>query len=285
LQLSEETSRQSRVTSPQYNGPSGGVQILHLPLFVLFLLVWLAVEGLMLCLGLPLPDNLRWAEGLFLASATATTLAAMARQLPVQNAVTAALLIGFIASVVQAVGASTGIPFGAYTCTDKFGPRLFDNLHLCVPFLWIVAIVNSRGVARLMLRPWRKTKLYGFRVIGLTCLLTVLFDFGLEPFAADVNRFWIWQTPQSVPAWYTAPWVNFLGWAMTTLLILAFATPWFINKSSVGRPPDYHPFIVWMLLNLVFVTGHAGHQLWWAAGFGVLTGLIVTIFALRGARW
>ena len=265
--------------------PASIAQVLHLPLLWLFLLLWLAVVGLMFALSLPLPESWRWVGGLFLALATATTLVALARRLPAQNVVLAAVLIGFIASVVQAVGATTGIPFGAFIYTNNFGPLLFDTLPCLIPLIWIVAIINSRGVARLILRPWRKTKSYGFRVIGLACLLTMLLDFGLEPFAAKLNRFWIWQTPKTVLAWYTAPWTNFFGWATTALLILAFATPWFINKKSAGQPPDYHPLMVWLSLILLFAAGTAGHQLWWAAGFSLLAGLIVTIFALRGARW
>jgi hypothetical protein len=52
-----------------------------------------------------------------------------------------------------------------------------------MPFIWAVAVLNSRGVARLILRPWRKTTKYGLWVIGLACVLTVIFDFNLEPFA------------------------------------------------------------------------------------------------------
>ncbi len=272
--------------TPKENAqPSSIAGVLHLPLFVLFLLLWLGVMGLTLALNFPLPASWRWAQGLFLALATATTLVALARRLPAQNVAVAAVLVAFIAGVVQAVGTTTGIPFGAFAYTNNFGPLLFDTLPLCVPLLWIVAIINSRGVARLILRPWRKTKSYGFRVIGLTCLLTVLLDFGLEPFAARVNRFWIWQTPKTVLAWHSAPWVNFFGWVVTTLLILAFATPWFINKKSVGQPPDYHPLIVWLSLILLFATGTASHQLWWSATFSLLTGAIVALFALRGARW
>jgi len=271
--------------TPKENAPPSSIaQVLHVPLLVLFLLLWLAAIGLMLSLSLPLPESWRWAQGLFLASATATTLVALARCLPAQNVAVAAVLIAFISGVVQAVGATTGIPFGAYTYTNTFGPLLFDTLPGLIPLIWIVAIINSRGVARLILRPWRKTKLYGFRVIGLTCLLTVLLDFGLEPFAAKANRFWIWQTPKTMLSWYTAPWINFVGWAITTLLILVFATPWFINKKSVSQPPDYHPFIVWLSLILLFATGSADHQLWMAAGVSVLTGVLVTIFAVRGAR-
>ena len=42
---------------------------------------------------------------------------------------------------------------------------------------------------------------------------------------------------------------------------------------------------IFIAKDAVFATASAGRQLWWAAGFGVLTGVLVTIFVLRGARW
>ena len=138
-------------------------------------------------------------------------------------------------------------------------------------------ILASRGVARLMLRPWRKTQNYGFRVIGLTTALVVLFDVGLEPFATRVKRYWFWNPTKLRLDWYAAPGVNFFGWAVTTLLILAFATPALINKKpGPPPPPDYIPLVVWLLFNLLFATGAAVHHLWPALG------LICAISARRG---
>ena len=80
--------------------------------------------------------------------------------------------------------------------------------------------------------------------------------------------------------------VNFLGWAATALLILAFATPSLINKKPTPQPPpDYSPLIVWLLLSFLFATGTAVHRLWPAAGMISLTGVAVAVFAIRGARW
>jgi hypothetical protein len=72
---------------------------------------------------------------------------------------------------------------------------------------------------------------------------------------------------------------------MTVLLILAFATPTLINKKPVKQPPDYHPLIVWLLLNLLFVTGAFANRFWPAAVVVLLASTVVTVFAVRGARW
>jgi uncharacterized membrane protein len=227
-----------------------------------------------------------WAEALFPVLALAATLLALARTLPAQNVFAATAVIVLIASIAEIISAKTGVPFGARTYTDDFGPRIFELLPWPMPFIWAVAVLNSRGVARLILRPWRKTTKYGLWVIGLTCVLTVVFDFNLEPFAGAGNSWWIWRMPKSVPAWHNAPWIVFPAWAVTTLLILAFATPWLINKQRTrSSPPEYHPLAVWLLINLLPAVGDASHQLWLPAAIAAVLAMVVTTFALRGARW
>ena len=49
--------------------------------------------------------------------------------------------------------------------------KFSDILPWTMPLLWIVAVFTARGVMRLILRPWRKTKTYGWWLIGLTAAL------------------------------------------------------------------------------------------------------------------
>jgi uncharacterized membrane protein len=186
--------------------------------------------------------------------------------------------------MVQIFGARTSFPFGLYVYLPAIGPHLFGLLPWAVPIIWFIALFSARGVARLILRPWRNTHLYGFWLMGLTIALVVVFDLGLEPFATRVNHFWLWNPSKAALYWYDTPWVNFPGWAGTALLILGFATPSLINKKPVQQPPDYHPLVVWLLVNALFVTGALTHQLWPAVAFVAAQCIIVTILALRGAR-
>lgn len=248
--------------------------------FLQFTLVWVR-------LWLPWPPlaNARWPDGLLLVLTTATVIASLTRQLPGQNVMLASGIIALIAGAVQSLGALTAIPFGPYVYTERFGPQLFYPLPWAVPLVWIAFILPSRGVARLILRPWRNTRTYGFRLIGLTTALVVLLDLGLEPFATRVKHYWFWNPSNLKLDWYGAPVVNFFGWAATTLLILAFATPALINKKPMPPPPpDYAPLVVWLLLNLLLATGAAVLQLWPALGLVSLSSLVVACFALRGAR-
>jgi len=251
-------------------------------LLLVFALIWAR-----LWLHWPFLPGTHWPEGLLLLLAAATLLASLSLQLPAQNIMLASVIIVFMAGAAVCLGALTAIPFGPFIYTESMGRELFHPLPWTVPLLWLVVLLASRGVARLMLRPWRKTRAYGFRLIGITTVLVVLFDVALEPYATVVQDYWVWSPTRVRLDWYTAPCTNFLGWAMTTLLILAFATPALINKhpGTHSTKPHYSPLIIWLLFNLLFATGAAVHQLWLAVGVICASSVTVTVFALRGARW
>ncbi len=278
----------SRLTSiavvPAGKAAVGTAQIVRRIFLALFLaafaLVWLNLLKVLMW-----PGQAGWPLALLVLAAVITTAVSLSRQLPGQNVLLAAGIIAAIAGTAHAIGALTGIPFGPYIYTDAAGSKFFNVLPWSVPVVWIIVILNARGVARLILRPWRKSRLYGFRLIGVTAGLALVFDFGLEPFATQVKHCWLWQPTKLALLWHGTPPSNFLGWLVTALLVLAFATPVMINKSHQKFPADYHPLIVWLLMGVLFATGAANHQLWMATGFVVLTSLLTTILAVRGARW
>jgi len=259
-----------------------GVRLSSLAALGCFLLVlWQVISPT------PLPGKSGWPEALLVVTATLTTLATLARQLPAQNVLLAATIIVVGGGIAHAVGAMTDIPFGPFTYLEGSGPKFLNTVAWPIPALWVIIVLNSRGVARLILRPWRKLRNYGFWLIGITTLLVVLLDLALEPFATHVKGYWLWLPTTLSLTWYGAPLTNSLGWLVTTLLILAFATPSLINKQSRSRkaPPDLHPLVAWLLALALFATGAITHQLWLAAGFCVVTGIVATVIALRGARW
>ena len=233
------------------------------------------------------PGKPGWSEALIVFLAALATVVSLSRQLPMQNVLLASVIIAVVGSVSHCLGAATGIPYGPFTYATDAGPRFLNLLAWPMPLIWIIAVLNSRGVARLILRPWRKLRAYGFWLIGITVVLTVLFDAALEPFASPVKHYWFWQRTRLPLTWGGAPITNFLGWFLTTLLIMAFVTPVLIDKRArpMQRAPDYHPLIAWLLALILFATGAALHQLWLPVGFCVVSGLVVGVFAMRGARW
>ena len=269
---------------PENKHLAGATKPLEGIFFALFLISFVIV-WLMTLLPRWIPGQAGWLEAFLLIATAATTLAKLSQQLPAQNVFLAAGIIAAIAGTVQAIGALSGIPFGPYFYTASAGPKIFNVLPWSIPVVWIIVLFNARGVARLILRPWRKGRLYGFRLIAVTTALTLVFAFGLEPFATQIKHYWLWQPTKLGWLWQGAPPINFLGWLVTALLVLSFVTPTLINKSHKKFPPDYHPLLVWLLLGLLFVTGDLKHQLWISAAGLVITSAITAFLAVRGARW
>jgi uncharacterized membrane protein len=233
-----------------------------------------------------LPGKPGWPCAALLLLAAVSTVAALARHLPLQNILFAALTILLASSAVIWLDLKTGIPFGQFTMGDNTGPKLLKAVPWVLPPVWVVSILNSRGVARLILRPWRKLHAYGFWLIGVTTALTVLFDLALDPFASQVKHYWYWEPTKFPLTWQGAPLVNFFGWAVVSLLILAFITPMLINKHPIHRrPPDFHPLGVWLGGVLLFGLGAVSQGLWLAAAVDGIFAVVVTVFAVRGARW
>jgi len=235
----------------------------------------------------PLLDQPGLLETFLVITTALATLMALARQLPGQKVLLAAAVVGCAGGIAHAVGVKTAIPFGPFIYTENVGPTIFGTVAWALPGLWIVVVLNARGVARMILRPWRKLKHYGFWVIGVATGLVVLLNLALEPFATRVSQYWVWLPTKFPVTWYGMPLTNSLGWALTALLMFAFATPALINKNSRSRkqPTDYHPLIVWLLLLTLFGTGAATQQLWSASVLCGITAMVTTIFAVRGARW
>jgi len=252
----------------------------------------LALLSFLLVLGqvvthTPLLGQAERAEALLVVATAISTLLTQAKQLPGHKVLLSATIVAVLGGGIHAVGSATSIPFGPFSYAEAIGPIWFGWLAWPMPALWIIVVFNARGVARLGLKPWRKTKTYGFWVIGVATLLAVLFSLALDVFATKVAHYWLWLPTKFAFTWHGMPWTNALGWALGTLLILAFATPFLINKSSRSRrlPPDYHPLIVWVLLLGLFGTGAAMEKLWAAAALSAVTAILSTGFAIRGTRW
>ena len=236
-------------------------------------------------LSLDLPGKPSWPEALLILLATISSITALARQLPLQNVLLAAAVIALIGGAVHALGVTTGIPFGPFLFGVEAGARLFKTLPWMVPLIWVVAVLNSRGVVRLILRPGEKSDNYGFWLIGLTAGLTMLFDLAFDPFASRVKHYWLWMPTKFPLTWQGAPLVNFPGWAIVALLMLAFVTPAFINKNPQRRAPDFHPLAVWLGAILLFGSASALHGMWAAVALDGIIAVLTATFAIRGGRW
>jgi hypothetical protein len=247
------------VASPQ---PGLGERMRRI-LFGLFL-VQLGLVWARLWLPWPLFGQAFWPDGVLLVLATATIVASLTRQLPVQNVVLASVII-----------ACAG---GAMFFGERFRQQLVCPSFWIVPMLWVLFILASRGTAGFMLRRWRRASNYGLWRLGMTALLVLLVDLGAEALAS-VQLYWRWQSSGNAINWYGAPWLHFVALAIMVLVVLALITPLLIKKQPGPEQFDACPFLVWVLLQALFATAAIGHKQWPAAVLAVAGAALVIVFS------
>jgi uncharacterized membrane protein len=209
----------------------------------------------------------------------------LARTLPLQSVLFAAFITALIGGAAHGLSARTGLPFGPVSFGEMSGPQLFNCVPWTVPLIWVVAIFNSRGVARLVLRPWRKVKNYGFLLMGLTAALALAFDVALEPLAR-AQHLWLWQPTKISVTWFGASPLSFLGWIFVTTLILAVIMPYLIRKQPGNQStPDFTPLALWLGAVALFAIHAAQSAIWPAVAVDGILVAVVAGFCWRGAKW
>jgi uncharacterized membrane protein len=242
--------------------------------------------GVAFVVELRAPGFPAWPDAVVITLAAIASIVALNRQLPLQNVMSAAVITAAIGGAVHGFSARTAIPLGPIVFNSQSGPQLFQAVPWTVPLLWIAAVFTARGVGRLILRPWRKVKVYGYWLIGATALLVLAFDIALEPYAWHVRHFWLWQPTKLAVSWHGASLLSPLGWGCTALFILMFITPSLIRKQPGGSSTvDFHPLVVWLGALLLFAVGAAGSHLWWSVGADALIATVTAALAVRGATW
>lgn len=170
--------------------------------------------------------------------AFANTHANAARQWTPARARRWALILLASSLAIETLGVSTGLPFGHYNYTGRFGPMI-GVVPLTIPLAWYVVVTNAFFLAGLATRD----RSFGFQV-ALTALLCTVYDFILEPFATGTKQYWIWQSG-SIPLQNYAVWFILSG-----LLAWLFAP-----RLEPRDPRDIRPAVVMAMTLLIFLSG------------------------------
>lgn len=184
------------------------------------------------------------------------------------------LFIMTVAGVVEYVGATQDIPFGAYDYTDTLGWRVAGVVPFVILFAWLLSTTATWLCAFLVLPTapsWQRAALAG------VCI--VLFDLQIEPVATIIFPYWVWH---DTGPYYGVPWLNFVGWWLTGTG-MAWACDRLLRYAVTAAPPPT-ALPIWHLcacMSLFLVmNARAGH---WIA-VAVTIGTLSAIALLRG-RW
>jgi lycopene beta-cyclase len=185
-------------------------------------------------------------------------------------------VVGIIASawLVEYIGSTTGLPFGAYHYTDRLQPQL-GHVPVIIPLAWLMMLPPAWAVASAILRPTLRPYIRRLGFVVITALAFTAWDLFLDPQMVRWG-FWVWDQPG---AYFGIPLLNFVGWMLASVVITALVY-------GVLRPPavPIRPLltiyaITWVLetLGLAVFWGMVGPALIGCAAMGGL--LLVAIRA------
>ncbi len=139
---------------------------------------------------------------------------ALFRYLGPRSATLSLLALSIFGYAIEAIGVTTGLPYGTFYYGDALGPRLAGIVPLLLPLSYTPLVIGAVAAA------WG-TRLRLLHVLYATLLL-VWMDAILDPGAASLG-FWVWP---GGGAYYGVPISNYAGWLLsgaiaTTLLLVA----------------------------------------------------------------
>lgn len=137
-----------------------------------------------------------------------------------------------ITLLLEALGVSTGWVYGPYHYTERLGPRFLGLVPYIIPAAWFMALYPATVVAERALplrRPMRTPRWALPLLAGMTM---TAWDLVMDPMMV-AHQHWVWEVPG---AYFGVPIHNFVGWWVTTVLVVS-------SFLVLGRPqvPQPHP--------------------------------------------
>ena len=147
-----------------------------------------------------------------------------------------------LAWLVERVGSTTGIPFGAYHYTEALAP-LLGGVPLIIPVAWLMMLPAAWGVAAAITGAQS-----GWRFVAVSAAAFTAWDFFLDPQMVHWG-YWVWHEPGG---YFGIPWVNFSGWFLASALIT-----WLVRPKPLPQGPLIAIYTITWLLQSV------GQALFW----------------------
>lgn len=163
------------------------------------------------------PDGVQ--NGLTIASVALFAVASLSHATITRGirwAASYAVIAATVGWTAEAIGTSTGLPFGDYWYADSLGPKL-GPVPVVIPLAWLMmaypVLLAARRVAR---RPWAQ-------VLYAAALMTA-WDLFLDPQMVGAGH-WVWQDDgASLPGIPGIPIQNYFGWFLVGLVLFGLAT-------------------------------------------------------------
>lgn len=198
---------------------------------------------------------------LSVAIQAAAVLAVLAESWGARRTLLTALAAAVLTWAIEAIGSSTGFPFGAYHYTDALRPQLF-GVPLVIPLAWLMMLPPAWAVAQTIVGRAPR-----WLYVLVSAAAFTAWDLFLDPQMVSWG-YWVWVQPQG---YFGIPWINYLGWFLVSAVLTLLLNP----HRVPGLPLIIIYTITWALeaIGLIAFFGLPGPGL---VGF-VVMGLFVAL--------
>jgi len=138
--------------------------------------------------------------------------------------VLAVAIVLVLSWAIEAVGSATGVPFGAYSYTDRLQPQV-AHVPVLIPAAWMMMLPPAWAVGRRL--SGGRSKL---AFILLSGLAFAAWDLFLDPQMVQWEL-WVWEQPGG---YFGIPWINFGGWFLGAALITAVTVVLPVGQMPAG---------------------------------------------------
>jgi|Deesub1362B_J571_1020462.scaffolds.fasta_scaffold00012_217 putative membrane protein len=179
-----------------------------------------------------------------------------------------ALIVGFFAELI---GTRVCLPFGCYYYKN-LQPQIY-GVALSVPLTWGIFGFFS------YLTAYQFFKKQSQRILFASFLMVII-DLAVDPIMTSWDA-WIWETITSLN-WFGIPWINYLGWFLTSLIFFTI----YESTSKVKISEDLYKFgaLIYLLEMATFVV-YAPSKVRIPTIWAFLTSLIVLTLSYILQRW
>ncbi len=139
----------------------------------------------------------------------------LAQAAPFRRTVGIVLIVVAVAWASEALGSTTGFPFGAYDYTPTLRPQLL-GVPLLIPLAWLMMLPPAWAVAQRI--TGRRS---GPIFVVVSALAFTAWDLFLDPQMVHWGL-WVWEEGG---AYFGIPPINFVGWLLVAAFITALARP------------------------------------------------------------
>ena len=187
----------------------------------------------------------------------ATSLAILARTWSTRRLLLSAGLALLLAWGLEALGSTTGVPFGRYRYTDRLRPQL-GHVPLLIPFAWLMMLPPAWAVARRICGQRR-----ALCFVPIASLAFTAWDLFLDPQMVQWEL-WVWDEPGP---YFGIPVQNYAGWLIGSALITAAVRPAALRSDALVVVYT----LTWILetVGLALFWALPGPALWGSVAMGI----------------